>query len=127
MSEELKLEAATVLKAVGKGLEIALALVKTHDPLRLPYFSKLLVSAYGACKDGLTPDELVRGFLYQRELLAKTFKELGHEEILAHLMSMPVEANIVALPGCRAAWSRLKAVDMLAPAPAKEETVEPKD
>jgi hypothetical protein len=146
MSESQRLDAALVLRAVGKGMEVSLAVVKVNDPLRLPYFSKLLVSAYGTCKADLTPDELVEGFLHQRKLLAEMFAELGHDPVMAHLMSAPVQANIIALPGVRAAWARIMTEERDAAAikgsmmgrfqtkepnlsvmPQKGEDVEPKD
>jgi hypothetical protein len=110
MSEEpvRLLTAEEILQAVGKGLEVSLALVKATDPERLNYFTALLVGAYGTSKPTLTPEALVRGFLHQRGLLVKEFKSRGHDELLAQLISAPVQANLVALPGVRAAWARIQ-------------------
>lgn len=114
------LTAEEILRAVGKGLEVSLALVKANDPERLKHFTALLVGAYGNSKPVLAPEALVRGFLHQRGLLIKAFKDNGHDELLAHLMSMPVQANIVALPGVRAAWARIQSSARAEEAVARE-------
>jgi hypothetical protein len=125
MSETKLLTAEEILRAVGKGLEVSLALVKVNDPERLKHFTALLVGAYGNSKPVLSPEALVRGFLHQRGLLVKAFKDTGHDELLAYLMSAPVQANIVALPGVRAAWARIQTEEKRAEEVVREQAMDP--